>query len=346
MKILALLVFGMQAAWAIDPSANMKSIYSDITTVYNHLDEKNCQKSLKHLNQIKEKADKLGKHFFLEADGYRVSYKIFRTNLNELIYACETKTSDPKYRKTLYRGLVQSCFQCHSSDRVTRDGSSLVLKGAAGDRVAHLMVSRNYELAKQEINKYFKKGSKEDLADVLALEQDLYLKYFNDSKSLIKSYEKRKIGKKWDGKLKLWAMTLKSLPKFKKKAELLKAAETAVKTRIGMMADDSEALRIKHMIGRLLTLLHESGGNEAAKVLYFLGSLENRLEHSHYSVDNIYLTECLLSHNKSPYADKCYAEFKDQVELSFTGSAVGTKVPENIQQLLKELNPKSKRPKK
>ena len=57
------------------------------------------------------------------------------------------------------------------------------------------------------------------------------------------------------------------------------------------------------------------------------------------SLADLYLQECMLIYTQDPYAKKCYQEYREYVEFSYSGSQ-GTDIPPDIQQELKKLHKK------
>ena len=80
--------------------------------------------------------------------------------------------------------------------------------------------------------------------------------------------------------------------------------------------------------------------DQAPKLLYWLALNARVTNYSYYySLADLYLKECMLSHTQHPYAKKCYDEYREAVEFSYSGS-LGTHIPEELQQELKQLRTK------
>lgn len=324
-----------------DISKKMTSIYGNVLKLRNVIEHENCSNPKKIFADIRENIDPLGKHLFIENQGYSVAFKNFKRNLITLEESCLIKKADKSYRKSVYKGLVKSCFHCHSSDRMDRKIAPNPITGSHQEKIEMFMMSRNYSQAEMQIDSFFKKPDYQEIKKVFDFEQNLFLKIHNKPEKLISRYQKRlkeNLKKPWNWKLKTWIFELENLPKYDKPKVLFSEANAFIEKRIGLFVSESEQIRLKYLLGRLHHFLHEAEKNEVPEVLYYLGSLENRLEHNFYSVDNLYLMECLDKYEKSPVGKKCYEEFMAQVNFSYTGSS-GTNIPNSVKELIKELTP-------
>jgi hypothetical protein len=80
--------------------------------------------------------------------------------------------------------------------------------------------------------------------------------------------------------------------------------------------------------------------SKVPEVLFYLGRIDYFLEHSYfYSLSDIYLKNCVVNYPKSRFARKCFQQYKDNLELGFTGTA-GTNIPKEELAKLKELESK------
>ncbi len=336
-----LTILSLSTVYASDISKKMTHIYKNMLELQKLIKNEKCSNPKKIFKTINNNIDPLGKHIFSQNQGYSVAFRNFKRNLRSLEDSCRIKGADTNFRKSTYQGLVKSCFHCHSSDRMDRKLPPIPFKGERKEKIEMYMMSRNYAQAEMQIDKYFKKVNDKNLKDIFELEQNLFLKVYNSPAKLISRYQtrlKQGLKKPWNWKLKTWIFELKNLPKYKRPTTLFQDARVFIEKRIGLFVSESERIRLKHLLGRLHHYLHEAEKKETPEVLYYLGSLENRLEHNFYSVDNLYLMECLDKFNKTPYGKKCYNEFMNQVNFSFTGSS-GLNVPDSVKKLIKELTP-------
>jgi hypothetical protein len=322
-------------------SAKMHEIYINILKISESIDEKDCSKVEKSFEIIEENSKYLGKHFFLKNTGYKISFKNFKRVFSELNQVCnKKKNQDYQYVESLRQSVFASCFHCHSTDRVKIDNSFLK-KGSdqIEDKIEQSLISRNYKQTEVLIDKFFENINYKAIDKILEIEQDLFLKILNEPKKLSKRYQKRSnIEAPYSVKQKTWSSELDKSVNIRKQDLLYTTADKFIEKRIGLFASEQKRIQLKYLIGRLSHFLHEAKEQEQARVLYYLGSLENRLDHAYYSVDNLYLIECLDKYPKDIYAKKCFNEFVDQVNFSFTGSK-GIKIPESVQKMIKELNP-------
>ncbi len=340
-KIILFSALIISTSFASDISKNMTNIYKNMLKLQKAVRETKCPDSKEIFSSINKNITPLGKHFFTQNQGYSVAYKNFKRNLKTLEESCQMKVQDTSYRKNLYLGLVKSCFHCHSSDRMDRELPPFPIQGDTKEKIELYMMSRNYKQAEIQIDKFFKNIDYKKIGELFELEQNLFLKVHNDPEKLVSRYKKRlktKLKDPWNWRLQTWIFELENLPQYDKPQTLFVDAQLFIKKRIGLFVSDSERIRLKYLLGRLHHYLHEAPKKEIPEVLYYLGSLENRLEHNFYSVDNLYLMECLGTHGKSKFGKKCFDEFMSQINFSFTGSS-GTKIPKGVKELIKELTP-------
>lgn len=320
----------------------MKKTYKDLVQTYTSLQKNDCKNATKALKNIDKNFDFLGKHYFLKSPGYKTSFKNFKRNIDALIESCKPQFTDKEYRNSLFQSLAKSCFQCHSTDRFEKNKIEASTFNDPLESMNFSLISRNYKQVEIKIDRYIKEMKPKSIAKVFDIEQDLYLKIHNDPEALAKRYKRRKnLPEPWNWKVKTWTFELENLPRYKKPKDLYKDAEGFIEKRVGLFVSESDKIHLKHLIGRLNHLLHEASKKDIPRTLLYLGSLENRLDHSYYSVDNIYLIECLEKYPSSPYAKQCFNEFMEQVNFSFTGSR-GTNIPDSVKKLIKKLKPTSK----
>ena len=73
------------------------------------------------------------------------------------------------------------------------------------------------------------------------------------------------------------------------------------------------------------------------EVLFWLGRIDNELEHSYfYSLSELYLKNCIKNYPKSKFARKCYQQYKEILEIGFTGTS-GTHIPKDELEVLNKL---------
>jgi len=327
--------------FSMDPSHTMRTTYYDIYAMSEKIDKESCKAALPIFKRIKKKTDKLAQHYFLKTEGYRTSFKIFDFYLNELQNICSKNNQNLSYRESTYRNLLKSCFQCHSSDQMTRNSPPIQFGKNKVERFLHFMISRNYDQALKELDKYFSNPTLDEYYDLLLLEQDLFLKYKLDPNGLLARYSKRKTYSKYQKTINAWKKDLVSLNHFKKNNDALKSSKKIIVNRTGLLAKESELISLKYLFGYLHNIMHSVEPKKIPEILYTLGSLENRINHDIYSTNNVYLIDCIISYPKSSFAKLCYEEIVRQIEFSFTGSA-GKNIPEDITLFIEKLKKKVK----
>lgn len=77
--------------------------------------------------------------------------------------------------------------------------------------------------------------------------------------------------------------------------------------------------------------------SSAPQVLFWLGKIDYNLEHSYfYSLSEVYLKNCIKQYSKSPFAKMCFDQYKEHIEMGFTGTS-GTNIPDDELEVLNEL---------
>jgi hypothetical protein len=70
-------------------------------------------------------------------------------------------------------------------------------------------------------------------------------------------------------------------------------------------------------------------------ILYNLARLDQKISNNFFfSLSDLYLKECMVTHYRSPVAKKCYEQYEQNIKVGYSGSS-GSHIPEEIK---KELN--------
>ena len=76
---------------------------------------------------------------------------------------------------------------------------------------------------------------------------------------------------------------------------------------------------------------------EIPKLLYWLAVNDRVVGYSYYfSLADLYLKECVYNYAQHPYAQRCYAEFKEYVNFIYSGSG-GTYIPPELTQEMRKM---------
>jgi hypothetical protein len=143
------------------------------------------------------------------------------------------------------------------------------------------------------------------------------------------------------GDIEDWYQDLKAWKKIKFSGDVSNEKELTgfIKKHLEETADDKTA-DVDYLVGAgvLYRFANKNPKSESIpQVLYWLGKIDYNLEHSYfYSLAEVYLKNCVKQYPKSQYARKCFKQYKDNLEMGFTGTS-GTNIPEDEMKLLEEL---------
>jgi hypothetical protein len=77
--------------------------------------------------------------------------------------------------------------------------------------------------------------------------------------------------------------------------------------------------------------------DETPEILYWLAVAERRLSSTYFfSLNDLYLKDCIILYPKSSYAKKCYQEYEDNITFGYSGSG-GTDIPQEEKRELERL---------
>jgi tetratricopeptide (TPR) repeat protein len=158
---------------------------------------------------------------------------------------------------------------------------------------------------------------------------------------LIEQYKGMKgIPKTLAGDLESWMADLKSWEKQSFKGTI--SSEEELKSFISKYLNDEEGensdVTMLVASGALYRFVNSYPNSKSVpEVLYWLGKIYNHLEHSYfYSLAEVYLKNCIEKYPSSPFARKCYDQYKENLEIGFTGTS-GTNIPDEELKILKKL---------
>ncbi|MCB9091937.1 MAG: hypothetical protein H6621_02580 [Halobacteriovoraceae bacterium] len=333
-----------------DLKDNMQSIAKSFSHIVTKILVENISKDKKlkkDIDNIQKRISSLESHFFSDMKKYKYSAKSFKALINHFDQIYDN--ADLDYKKNMVISMAKNCFQCHSHDKIQASFEVNTSKMNNETKALFYSVTRNYDKAENALNAYFKNlvnNKARNIDNLFTMEQELYLQVLNSPQKLQKRYLKRlknkDVSSEYKKKVQVWQLAIKSLPQYKNKEAIFAASENFIKNRIGLFASDSDKIRILHLIGQLNEELADADRKEVPLILYYLGALENRIDHQYYSIDNLYLIDCMENYTDSPYSQRCLNEFLEQVEFSFTGTA-GSSIPDDVQLYIDKVKKKVKK---
>ena len=74
-------------------------------------------------------------------------------------------------------------------------------------------------------------------------------------------------------------------------------------------------------------------------ILYWLSVADRSIAYNYFfSMTDLYLKQCVLKYPKHPYAHRCYREYREYVDHTYTD--IGKPIPDGIKKELRELKMK------
>lgn len=317
---------------------------------------KSAFQNAKHLKKIK-------------TPGFQPSFEIVSDHLEQTYETFSTQNKI--FARNRLKATTKLCISCHSQLPNGLSNTFSSLKGITRDRFSNdyeyadfLFLVRDYTAAtryfKLEIENRIKKNAdlrkvhkgssvtyidytiEESLDRLLAINTKVFYKpgkaigilsKYEDNKELPNALKKEV--KEWKKDLKAWEKKGFN-GKLESEAELTKYIKENLED-----LDNPSHVDLLVSAGALSKFINKyPNSDKVPQVLYHLGRIDYFLEHSYfYSLSDVYLKNCVVNYPKSPYARKCYEQYKDNLELGFTGTA-GTNIPKEELQKLKELKAK------
>lgn len=335
----------------------MREMSETMTKLYPFLysedfaDKKNEKTIKTYLESLKKHFDKASSNLDKSGASNFISAQVISSHINEMINSYNS--GHKLYSQKMMQALPNLCFSCHAKDGI----SSLAVQNinrkefkSDFEFAEFNYMTRNYERASQyydmTINSSVNHPSFKTIIDkAFERKLKLYIDSFHSSKKNLMSFsrliDRNELPKEVKTKVKTWI-------------EILETPQTKIESigKIGFSKFEEKYLKNKELpkyIAGAKEKIHylylqnelesyfasKPKADEMPRLLFWLAYIERPLNNNlFYSLSEIYLKECILSYSKHPFAKKCYREYKEAVEFSFSGSA-GTFIPQDI---TKELN--------
>lgn len=289
---------------------------------------------------------------------YQVSYQLVLDHLQQTKRSLEKKHFD-NARKRLY-GLGSICTSCHTQDTKLRTLFAGADRERFGDDFAFAefnYLTRNYAEAEAGYDRYLKADQpKTELELVQPLQRiiTIYTQIYNDpgeGARKLSQYTELKVHTHHTREnLAGWIAGLKALDASgasKVKKPNFATLKKLVRKYIGPLNEplpevflppDQEVSRV-WLRGQLYHYLNNTKPNasEIPKILYWLAISDRSIGYNFYfSLADLYLKDCVLNHAADPYAKRCFDEYNEYINYTYSGSA-GTFIPPEIEEELDEL---------
>lgn len=310
--------------------------------------------NIKRLSELFESAEP-----FIRArsETYVVSYRFILEYLRETQRAIADKNLD--YARSRLYGLGSICTSCHTQDTKLRT----LFTGAGRERFPNdaayaefNFLTRNYDEAEKYFERDLRSGNTKTEYDVIRPLQRLIVIYTQIKNQpgagadvLSKFVDLPAHTDATRGELKGWIAGLRVLESRgadKVTAPAFAEIETRVRDILGPLDQPLSVLRVApdQEIQRLWLsgilyhyLNRKPPTDEIPKLLYWLAVNDRVVGYSYYfSLADLYLKECVYNHAQHPYAQRCYAEFKEYVSFIYSGSG-GTYIPPELTQEMRKM---------
>ena len=316
---------------------------------------KTAFKNAKHLRQIK-------------TPGFQPSFEVVTDHLEQTYENFSTRNKS--FARTRLKATAEMCISCHSQlpkgkSSTFRNFKSVTRKDFFNDYEYgdYLFLIRDYtqatryyekeiaaRIAKNKALKAIHNSKNSNYLD-FTIEKSLkrvltiYTKVFYRPEKAINFLSQYKnnsdIPTSMKGDIEDWYQDLKAWKKVKFSGNVANEKELTsfIKKHLEETGDDKTA-DIDYLVGAgvLYRFANKNPKSDSIpQVLYWLGKIDYNLEHSYfYSLAEVYLKNCVKQYPTSGYAKKCFNQYKDNLEMGFTGTS-GTNIPEDELKVLEEL---------
>jgi hypothetical protein len=264
------------------------------------------------------------------------------------------KVQNKEYARQLLKATPGLCISCHSQDHLsqrffpTPDSKKFLSLREAAE--FHL-ITRQYESAGALFEKLIEQKNKLSDEKNLASMRLALATYLRAEKPYEKMMEKINLWKKlypieiYQKSLEGWAEGIKklsSLPEPEMKFSSIKAWMVKLlgqnENTYGVLAEPQVELiyfKLKDLLYSYLTT--KATNKEVPEILFYLAVSEKSLNYTFfYSLADGYLQACIKNYPRTPFARKCFEEYKNFIEFSYTGSG-GSDIPPDVKKDLETL---------
>jgi len=311
---------------------------------------------LSHLKSLVQISEHLHQSERLKTPGFSVSGRILQEHLKFTLKSF--RMGKKRYARRLLNAALDGCSSCHT--QVSRRGAPRwvfqldQLKGSDLEKAHFLFATRQYDaadglyskaLAREKRSKVKETILKRKLAINVRIRGNLKMA----TQALQEAFRSRGMRRDLKLKIKAWLSQIKeleNLPEMDPKKASAQNVQDFAARALGPMDklrdyDADSFAKYLFISGVIFEFLNSHGQNSTTPaLLYWLAVCEHGLSKQYYySLQEVYLEQCIRLYPGHPVAKNCYYELERQTLLSFTGSA-GMQLPPDVEerfQVLKEL---------
>ncbi|MFN8370716.1 MAG: hypothetical protein U0T83_08865 [Bacteriovoracaceae bacterium] len=339
----------------------MVKLAAEIQGLFPYMFQPELLKETKNKKLVEEKIALLNGLFKSAAPHFKKNSPISQVSLNIMLGHLEDthkifSRNDNEFASKALKAIPAICASCHTQDhKVAKVLYSDIEKDLFKNDYEYAefsFITHNYFKALEHYNLFLKNSdsSTNKFAIANALEKKLIIGiiYTKDNKASIESFKNDLINNNIPSSLKNnineWIVALN---KDHANSELNRTSYTfkeieklILKYLISSNVEENRVNIIK--VNDILKQF--SNNNKDPKlepaVLYYLAIADRLLSNNFFfSSADLFLKACILGYSNTPYAKKCFKEYKDNLILSYTGSS-GENLPSEVENELKELEAK------
>lgn len=307
------------------------------------------------LNVLAKKVQRTPPPVLNESSGYKISYSLLSDHILKTKEVFER--GELEYARMRMKGLGNLCSNCHMQVPRVSNFSAFEFVVGRSQQVTYenadfLFTIRRYpeaaHLFDELIRKYPESGISSDLLPS-AYRQKLavLVRVGRDAKvaeaSLNEDLKNKNLPQdvrqnviSWLSAIEKWKAE-KTDPAKLSTAELIKFAERNIPMDIGrkIAPGHPELLNLLRLSGLLYERLYsEKNTKNSQALLYYLARCERSLGPSYwYSINEIYLKECIVRFPKQAYSKRCFQAYEEGMRERYFGK----RVPEPIEQSIEAL---------
>ncbi len=294
-----------------------------------------------------------------KSDGYQVSYEFVSEYLN-VVRSILASSHFDFARNHLY-ALGEICTTCHTQDTTLRTLFAGAKRDRFNDDYAYAefnYMTRNYRDAIIYYDKHLTSATRKTELEIIQPLQRIITIYTQinsnpaDGVVKLKTYLNLKDHTpETKTQLTDWirgmeelntgrVSNIKSMTFDELKSFTYKYLGDLDKVTITINSDSSQEVQRVWLRGQLYHYLNNNpGANEIPAILYWLSVADRSIAYNFYfSMTDLYLKQCVLKYPEHKYAHRCYKEFREYVD--YTYSRQGEPIPDSIRQELRELKMK------
>jgi len=314
------------------------------------LDSMPSQKILEeNIKSLVEIIPQVKSHFSQKSVTYQLSFDVIQNHMTGLQTALANKRLN--HVKSMLLATTAICVSCHSQDSHTRT----LFVGYGRDKfksdfsfAEYNFITRNYEQAESFYLRYLNKpGKHNNEADQLTALRHLlniYTQILNNPAKGLETFKKIKKIKFLSAysrkKVQVWLNGLDEITKLNANKNELNFSQINSYTDKFILAENRPT-HLEHLYwirGMIYRYLGSAPKEDEIPTLLFWLALSERGDNQsvYFSLGDLYLKQCIVKYPNSPVAKKCFGEYKDAIEFSYSGSK-GTDIPDDIQEDLNNL---------